>query len=100
VKPSMAPLAWIGIVLLNLVALYYAILSIVVGVVFGSPAQWGANDLPLWAVAVIGFAGAMVPACTVVVAVRRRRRRVRERRSYGRAGSSHILTHLTKGTKV
>ena len=77
-KSSMSPLAWIGIALLNLLALYYAAASIVVGIVYGSPSQWGANNLPLWAVAAIGFTGAMVPACTVVIVVRRRRRRVRE----------------------
>src|SRR5215469_4180362 len=80
-KSSMGVLAWIGVVLLNLLALYYVVLSVVVGIVEGSPAQWGANYLPPWACAVIGFAGALVPACTVVVAVRRRRRRASERRA-------------------
>jgi ribosomal protein L40E len=72
-------LAWIGVALLNLLALYYVIGSVVTGTE-GSPA-WGANYLPPWACAVIGFTGAMVPACTVLVVVRRRRRRVRERRA-------------------
>jgi hypothetical protein len=71
--------AWIGVVLLNLLALYYVILSVVVGTE-GSPA-WGVNYVPPWACAVIGFAGASVPACTVVVVVRRRRRRLREHRA-------------------
>jgi hypothetical protein len=75
VKPSMAPLAWIGIVLLNLIALYYLILSVVVGIIEGTPAQWGANYLAPWACAAIGFTAATVPTCTVVLAVRRRGRR-------------------------
>jgi membrane protein implicated in regulation of membrane protease activity len=76
---ALTVLAWIGVVLLNLLALYYVILSVVVGTE-GSLA-WGVNYLPPWACAVIGFAGASVPACTVVVVVRRRRRRVREHRA-------------------
>jgi hypothetical protein len=80
-KSLVGPLAWIGVALLNLLALYYVILSIVMGIVEGSPAQWGANYLQPWACAVIGFTGAIVPACTVVVVVRRRRRRLRERRA-------------------
>ena len=65
-------LAWIGVVLLNLLAVYYVILSIVVGTE-GNP-SWEQNYLPPWVCAVIAFTGAIVPACTVVVAVRRRRR--------------------------
>jgi hypothetical protein len=38
-------LAWIGFVLLNLLALYYLILSVVIGIIEGSPAQWGMNYL-------------------------------------------------------
>jgi hypothetical protein len=68
----LVPLAWIGIVLLNLLAAYYVIGSVVVGTE-GNP-SWGQNYLPPWACAVIAFTGAIVPACTVVVAVRRRRR--------------------------
>jgi hypothetical protein len=71
-KPPKDTLAWIGIVLLNLLAVYYVIGSVVVGTE-GNP-SWGQNYLPPWACAVIAFTGAIVPACTVVVAVRRRRR--------------------------
>lgn len=66
-------LAWIGVALLNLLALYYVIGSVVTGTE-GSPA-WGANYLPPWVCAVIGFTGAIVPACTVVIVVRRSRER-------------------------
>ena len=72
-------LSWIGVALLNLLALYYIVGSVITGTE-GSPA-WGANYLPPWVCAVVGFTGAMVPACTVIVVVRRRRRRVRERRA-------------------
>jgi uncharacterized membrane protein YkvI len=77
----MRPLAWIGIVLLNLIALYYLILSVVMGIIEGSPAQWGANYLAPWACAAIGFTAAIVPTCTAVLAVRRRGRRAREPRA-------------------
>lgn len=77
----MGVLAWIGIGLLNLVALYFVVASVVAGIIEGSPAQSGANYVPPWACAVIGFTGAIVLACTVVVTVRRRRRRVSERRA-------------------
>lgn len=80
-KSSMGPLAWIGIVLLNLLALYYLIGSVVTGIFEGSPAQWGANYLAPWVCAAIGFTSAMVPTWTVVLAVRRRGRRVREPRA-------------------
>jgi hypothetical protein len=75
----MVLLAWIGVVLLNLLALYYVIGAVIVGTE-GNP-SWGQNYFPPWACAVIAFTGAMVPAITVVVAVRRRRLRKRERRA-------------------
>ena len=71
-KSPKVVLAWAGIVLLNLLAVYYVVLSVVIGTE-GNP-SWGQNYLPPWVCAVIAFTGAIVPACTVVVAVRRRRR--------------------------
>jgi len=38
-------LAWMGFVVLNLLALYHLILSVVIGIIEGSPAQWGMNYL-------------------------------------------------------
>jgi hypothetical protein len=78
-KSPMVLLAWMGVVLLNLLALYYVIVAVVIGTE-GNP-SWGQNYLPPWTCAFIAFTGAMVPAITVVVAVRRRRLRKRERRA-------------------
>jgi hypothetical protein len=72
-------LAWIFAAVVTLCGLYAVVISVITGTE-GSPA-WGANYLPPWECAYIGFAGAMLLACTVIVVVRRRRRRVRERRA-------------------
>ena len=54
------------VVILNLVALFLAIEFVVVSVTQGSPAQDGADYVPLWATVVVATICSSVPAITVV----------------------------------
>jgi carbon starvation protein CstA len=87
---SKALLAWIGAVLLNLVALFLGLSFVVAYMTQGSPAQMGQDYIPLWACLFMAIICGSVPAFTVVVAARRLRRRVRQRRALA-SDSSELL---------
>jgi len=74
-------IAWIGGILLNIVALFIGIGFVVAYVTQGSPTQAGQDYIPLWACLFIAVLCGSVPAFTAVFAVRHSRSRARERRA-------------------
>ena len=71
----LALLGWTVGVLLNIVALWIAIVFVVIAISEGSPAQEGPNYVPLWACAFMAIVCSIVPAFSVVILVQRRRGR-------------------------
>ena len=61
--------------MLNIVALWIAIVFVVIAISEGSPAQEGPNYVPLWACAFMAIVCSIVPAFSVVILVQRRRGR-------------------------
>jgi hypothetical protein len=87
------------IAILNVVALFLCIGFAGAYVTEGTPAQLGANYIPLWATLFITITCGSVPVITVAVWIGRRRARARERRAIV-SDSPSLLSGTTAGTLI
>jgi membrane protein implicated in regulation of membrane protease activity len=71
-------LGWTVAIAVNLFALLEVLGTVVGGITEGSPAQEGPNYLPPWGFVVIGIVFSIVPAASVILVRRSRKRRATE----------------------